>query len=393
MLKKSGGKPSLFFIYLTIFINLVGFGMVFPLLPYYAAEFQASEVMIGFLAASFALAQFLFSPFWGSLSDRVGRKPIISIALLGLSVSFLVFAFAHNLTWLFISRFLQGVFSGAALPVAQAYVADITSKEERIKGMGNLGGSLALGFIFGPAIGGLLSTVDISFPFLAAGFVAIINFILVQVFLRESLKEKSKKLVITTGLFNFKRMFFALKGEMGALFILIFLWSYALSNNQVAVPLLGYEHLNLSAPSIGLFFSGMGVVSALIQMVFLSKVTRKIGEHKTAVFGLLIMAVSLFLMPFSPVAGVMATFMLTVALGSSLARPTITTLISKGTDQGQGAIMGVSTAFESFGRILGPLLGGWLYSVFGYSTPFTLSAALILIGLFFVIQRKGFLRD
>src|SRR3972149_1914504 len=152
-------KPPLFLLYLTIFVNIIGFGMVFPLLPFYARHFQASEFTVGLLAGSFAIAQFILSPIWGRLSDRYGRKPIIAIALLGLSFSFLLFGLANSLTWLFVGRVLQGVFSGAALPVAQAYVSDVTSKEERIKGMGNLGASLSAGFIFGPGIGGTLSAI------------------------------------------------------------------------------------------------------------------------------------------------------------------------------------------------------------------------------------------
>lgn len=379
-------RPSLFFIYLTIFVNLIGFGMVFPLLPFYAKLYNASDTTIGLLAASFAIAQFLFSPMWGRLSDRYGRKPVISLALLGLSVAFLVFGIAHNLEWLFISRFLQGVFSAAALPVAQAYVADVTTKEERIKGMGNLGAALALGFVFGPGLGGVLSGISVPFPFFAAAGLAIVNFSLVQLFLPESLSKKAEKLMMKEGFLDIKQMYKGLKGELGYLLVMIFLWSYALSNNQVAVPLLGYEHLNLSTTTVGIFFSGVGAISALVQSVFIYKVTRCFGEHKTAVLGLVIMAVALFLMPFSKVGLLMGGFMMLGAVGSGLARPTLTTLVSKETKEGQGTTMGIATAFESMGRILGPLLGGWLFSNFGFHSPFTISAVVIFITLLFVVQ-------
>ena len=199
--------------------------------------------------------------------------------------------------------------------------------------------------------------------------------------------------MIKEGFLNVGRMYKELKGGMGYLFVMIFLWSYALSNNQVAVPLFGYEYLNLSAIAIGLFFSCNGAVSVLVQSVFIYKVTHCFGEHKTAVFGLVIMAVALFLMPFSKVGLVMGVFMMLMALGSALARPTLTTLVSKETKEGQGTTMGVATAFDSMGRILGPILGGWLFASFGFHSPFTTTTVLILITLLFVVQIKGFFRN
>lgn len=390
---EKGKKPRLFFIYLTIFINIIGFGMVFPLLPFYAQHFQASETTIGILASSFAIAQFLLSPIWGRLSDRIGRKPVIAISLIGLSFSFLLFGLANNLLWLFLGRILQGAFSAAALTVAQAYVADVTTKTDRIKGMGNLGASLAAGFIFGPAIGGILSTVNFSFPFFAASILALLNFISVLLFLPESLSKRTEKLVIQEGFFNFKPMYQALKGELGSLFILTFLWSFALTNNEVAVPLFSSEKLNLSVWAVGLYFSVMGIISALVQSVFLSRITQKLGEHKTSVLGLSIMAVGLFLIPFSLAGSFLLLFMIIMALGSALSRPTLASLISKETKEAQGTTMGVFSSFESLGRVFGPVLGGWLFSNFGFHSPFTLSAVLIFITLIFVVQIKGFFRD
>lgn len=392
MLNRFKNQTPLFFIYLTIFVNLVGFGMVFPLLPFYAQKFAASEAVIGLLASSFAIAQFIFSPIWGRVSDRFGRKPVISIALIGLSGAFLVFAIAQNLTWLFISRFLQGVFSAAALPVAQAYVADVTTRQERIKAMGNLGAALALGFIFGPAIGGILSNIKFELPFLAASLVAFLNFLSVRIFLPESLTKRVEELVLKEGFLNIKHMYQGLKGELGAFFILVFLWSYGLSNNQVAVPLFAAERLHLSAAEVGLYFSGMGIVSAIVQIFLLSKIAKAVGEHKTAILGLGIMSVALFLMPFSVVGFMMATFMMIVSFGSAITRPTINSLLSKETHEGQGTTMGVATAFESLGRILGPLLGGVLFYKFGFHSPFTVYAFVLSLSLLFVVRHRHFLK-
>lgn len=392
-MEKDTRKPPLFFIYLTTFVTIIGFGMVFPLLPFYAKHFNASDTTIGLLASSFAIAQFLFSPIWGRLSDRFGRKPIIAIALFGMSFSFLLFGLSNSLTWLFVARILQGVFAAAALPVVQAYISDVTSKEERIKGMGKMGASLAAGFIFGPGIGGTLSAIHFSFPFFVASLVAFLNFISVLIFLPESLTQKAEKLLIKEGFFNIKHMYHGLKGELGSFFILAFLWSFALTNNEVMVPLFGSERLNLEASTIGYFFSAQGVLAAFMQSVLIYKITHLFGEHKTVVFGLSIMAIGLFLIPFAKSALFLLMFMVTMTLGSSMTRPTLATLVSKETKEGQGTTMGIFASFESLGRVIGPLLGGWAFATFGFHSPFTISAVLILLTLIFVVQIKGFFRS
>lgn len=392
-MQKTVREQPLFFLYLTVFINIVGFGMIFPLLPLYAREFQASETLIGFMAASFAVGEFFFAPFWGRLSDRFGRKPIILLCLSGISLAFASFAFANNLSWLFISRFLQGVFAGGVLTSASAYVADMTSKEDRIRGLSRLGASLATGFIFGPAIGGILSSFNHQLPFFAAAALTIIDLIFVYFLLKESLTKSEERVIIKEGFLNIKAMYRGLRGDLGTFFILIFLWSYALSNNQVAIPLFGTEILGLSAALIGVFFSLQGLTSGSVQWFLLEKIVRRFGEYKIVLFGLLIMTVSLFLLPFSPFPLVMTIFMITFSLGSAIIRPTLQTLISKHTHEGQGTTMGIASAFESSGRILGPILGGWLFSTFGFHSPFTVSAILILLTLIFVVQIKGFLKS
>lgn len=392
-MEKIRKQPPLFFLYLTVFITIVGFGMIFPLLPFYARQFNASEWTVGLLAASYAIAQFLLSPVWGRLSDRYGRKPIIIISLLGLSFSFLFFGLTDSLSGLFIARILQGIFSAASISAASAYVADVTSKEERIKGMGHLGASFSAGFIFGPGIGGTLSAVHLSFPFFMAAGLALVNFISVLLFLPESLSEKAEKLNIKEGFFNLKHMLYALKGEMGSFFILAFLWSFALTNNEVAVPLFGMERLKLSVSTIGYFFSIQGILAVIMQSVLLYKITHFFGEHKAVVLGLTIMAIGLFLVPFAKSHILLLIFMVLMTLGSSMTRPTLASLVSKQTKEGQGTTMGIFSSFESLGRVFGPLLGGWLFSTFGFHSPFTISAVLILLTLVFVVQIKGFFRN
>ncbi len=386
-------QPPLFFLYITVFITIVGFGMIFPLLPFYARQFNATEWTVGLLAGSYAIAQFFLAPLWGRLSDRYGRKPIIVISLLGLGISFVLFGLANSLFWLFAARILQGVFSAAAISSVHAYVSDVTTPDERIKGMGNLGASFSAGFIFGPGMGGILSSINLSFPFFAAGILALINFFLVLKFLPESLSKKTEIFTLKEGLFNIKHMYSGLKGELGSFFILTFLWSFALTNNEVAVPLFGMEKLNLSVSNIGYFFSVQGLLAMFMQALIVFKVTKLIGEHKAVVVGLMIMALGLFLVPFAKSGVFLLIFMVLMTVGSSITRPTVATLVSKKTKEGQGTTMGIFASFESLGRIFGPILGGWLFANFDFHSPFTVSAVLILLTLIFIVQIRNFFRD
>lgn len=235
--------------------------------------------------------------------------------------------------------------------------------------------------------------INFAFPFFAASAIAAVSFISVLIFLPESLSKKAEQLTIKEGFLNFRHMYAGLKGELGTFFILTFLWSFALTNNEVAVPLFGSEKLNLSAATIGYFFSAQGLLAALVQSVFIYKITHLFGEHKTVILGLLIMAIGLFLVPFAKIPLFLLVFMVMMTLGSAMTRPTLATLVSKGTKEGQGATMGIFASFESLGRVFGPLLGGWLFSSFGFHSPFTVSAVLILVVLIFVVQIKSFLRN
>lgn len=344
------------------------------------------------LAGSFALAQLLSSPFWGILSDRFGRKPIILLGLLGLSLSFLVFAFAANLTALFISRFVQGLFSGAVMPSSRAYIADVTSKEDRIKSMGRIGGAIALGVIFGPAIGGFLAQGSLVMPFFVAAAIAALNLVLVFFFLPESLKIKRHfKMTIQLAWLSFPQIWQGLKGALMPMFVLAFIWSFAVSNNQLNVPLLGIEKFHLGTGAIGIGFGLMGVVSLITQFFLLTPITNFFGRHKTIVGGLLLMALAFAIMPFLPAITPLFYLAMAIAgLGSSVVRPIVTALISLETKQPQGITMGTANAFESLGRLLGPLLGGLLLGLFGFQAPFLFSGFIIITVLVLVLKKTNF---
>ncbi|MBI2577972.1 MAG: MFS transporter, partial [Candidatus Wildermuthbacteria bacterium] len=306
--------------------------------------------------------------------------------------SFLLFGFAASLPILFISRFLQGVFAGAVLPAARAYAADITAKQERVKVMGRIGASLSLGVIFGPAIGGIFAGVNLSFPFFAAAIVALVNFFFVLFFLPESLTQKTngilrvKKLLFS----NFSALWHGMQSSITPLLVLAFLWSFTFSNNQVAVPLLGLERFRLTPADIGILFAILGGVSAIVQFFFLEKIAKKIGQHKTIFFGMAVMAIGFAMMPFSPSTIFLYAATGIAGLGSAVTRPIITALISEETTMEQGATMGMANAYESLGRFIGPLAGGFLFGVLSF-LPFVLAGTVVgIVLLSLLFFKKGF---
>ena len=329
------------------------------------------------------------------LSDKFGRRPIILVGLLGSTASFLVFGLAGSLSMLFISRFFQGVFSAASIPAARAYIADITTKEERIREMGRIGASLALGVILGPAIGGLLAETNHALPFFGAAAVAGASFLFVFKFLPESLSVKSQNsLALKKNLFaSILKIKTGLQSSLMPLFLLSFFWSFLMSNNAVAVPLLSIEVFRADASDIGMLFVVMGIVAAIVQFFLISKIAALFGDRAVIVGGLILMALGFMIMPFLP-ANLMLLYVAVAiaALGSAIARPVITALISKETKEGQGATMGTANAFESLGRLIGPLLGGLLFA-FGMAIPFVFSAITVLLALVFIIATTNFLKQ
>lgn len=388
-------KPSnFFFIYLAVFVSVIAFSMIFPLLPIYGRYFHASELTIGLLAASFALAQLLCSPFWGALSDRLGRKPVILIGLAGLTGSFLIFAVSGNLLALFLARILQGAFSGAVMPSARAFIADVTSNEQRVGALGKLGAAQGLGLIMGPAIGGIFSTQGLAIPFFAAALAGAINFFFVFLLLPESLKEKVHATMHAKLAFHaFSRIARGLKDSLAPLFLLSFVWSFAISNNQVTIPLIGTDKFHIDTIAMGIGFTAMAITSSITQFFFIAPLSRFFGHVKIVSAGLLGMALAFFLIPLVPsnmffLYGTLAL----VGFGSALARPVITALITEETTQPQGLTMGIAHSFESLGRLLGPLLGGFLF-MFGSSTPFFFSAGIVALSVIFVFQKARLIRS
>lgn len=370
---------NLFFLYLTVFITFFGFSMVFPLLPYYALEFNATPAQVGFLAASHALANFFTSPVLGRLSDKVGRRPVLIGGLLAGAASLSLMGFANSLLMLLLSRIAHGVVAAAIMPTARAYIGDTSPPSERIAAMGKIGAAHAAGLLFGPALSSFLVGIGgISLPFFAAGAVSLFNAISVTFVLAESLKRKNKKLAIKGGFLDFLKMPKILRSELGLLFLILFAWSFTMSQKQVSFPLFGKDQFNIGASEIGYFFTATAVISILMQGFLLPRIVRVLGEKTTIFTGLVVMGGSTLVLPFMRTFWVMLLFYLLWGVGSSLNRPTAEGVISRITKIGQGTTMGLAHSFESLGRVLGPLLGGVLFGE-DPAAPFVVSALMVIV--------------
>lgn len=367
-------KSRLLVIFLTVFIDLVGFGIIIPLNPYIAREFHATPFEIGLLLSVYSIAQFIFSPIWGALSDRIGRRPVIMIGLLGGGLSYLLFAFATALPLLFISRALAGVFGGN-ISTAHAYIADVTSPSERSKGMGLIGAAFGLGFIFGPLIGAGLGIVGqhlgsapplgLSFSALGSAILCLLNFGLAWFVLEESLTPETRAAAARRVRANrVKEIFRHLsKPVVGSLMIVFFLSGLAMAQMEAMLFPYVSDRFGWSLEKASMGFAYVGVLMVITQGYLIRKWMPRFGERRVLLCGLAAFALSLLLIPLSFNVWLLAVTMTLLALGNGMMRPPNLGLISLATAPSeQGAVLGVTNSLASLGRILGPALGGWLYS-------------------------------
>ncbi len=394
----TSNKSRLAVIFFTVFLYLVGFGVVIPIIPILSRDFGATALETGLLLSVYSLMQFLFSPFWGQLSDKWGRRPILLFCLVGEGLSYIVFAWARSLEMLFVARLLAGFF-GASLSTASAYISDITPKHERSKGMALIGAAFGLGFVFGPAIGGLLAVwghnissaphFDTSFSAYWVSGLCFAIFLFGLRFLTESLNEKSESAAKKK---RFSLMWHYLSGKtVGPLLNVFFLSSLAMSCMEATLILFMGEKYHWSVKDVSFGFAYIGVIIIFTQGFLVRRLLPKWGERKVLRLGLILFAVGLTGIALAPNLAFMTLTMTLLSVGNGLTNPSIMGSISiLAETKEQGAAMGVTQSMASLGRILGPALGGFIYGAVTIQSPFFVSGALAFaaLGIVFAIYKS-----
>ncbi|HEX7284329.1 MAG TPA: MFS transporter [Vicinamibacterales bacterium] len=367
-------------IFVTVFIDLLGFGIIIPLLPFYAESFGASAFTIGLLNTSFSLMQFLFSPIWGRWSDRIGRKPIILIGLLGSCLSYVTMALAPSLTLLFVARIVGGI-AGANIPTAQAYIADVTTPENRAKGMGMVGAAFGLGFIFGPALGGLLSRYSPATPMWFAAALCLANFVAAWFLLPESRRASAS----TRTLGRMEAFRHAMKQPTLLLVLsLYFIVTMAFSAFEATFALFTEAKFGYTTTSIGFLFAFIGLILSLIQGVFVGKVVKRVGERRLIPAAIFLISLSIGLIPFVWNVPTLLVALAILAVGMGFNNPSLSSMVSKlSHEDDQGGVLGLASSIASLGRVVGPAWGGYLYDAYGMTTPY-LAAASVMFTAFIV---------
>jgi DHA1 family tetracycline resistance protein-like MFS transporter len=367
----------LLIIFLTIFVNLVGFGIIVPLLPFYAQTFGASPLTIGLLFAVFSLCQLLAAPALGDLSDRYGRRPVLVFSLAGTVVSFVMLAMAHSVTMLFLARIVDGL-SGGNISTARAYVADITAPEDRARAYGLIGAAFGLGFIFGPALSGILARVSYTAPIWAAAGITVVATLMAWAWLPETVHRTR------AGTGNpFRYLPELLRRPLVRRVLVIdFVYWTSFAIFQTTFALFTARRFGFDAPKTGYVFAAFGVLGAVIQGGFIRPIVRRLGDKSTFMLGL---ACGAFGLLACAMVDSVPLFMLTLvplAFGIGFGHPTMASLVSLVADgDEQGRVQGAAGAVESLGRTIGPVWGNASLERIGEAAPYVSAATLLLLTL------------
>jgi DHA1 family tetracycline resistance protein-like MFS transporter len=378
----------LFSIILVVFIDLLGFSLIIPLLPYYAQTFNASDTTIGLLLASYAAAQLIGAPLLGRASDRFGRRPILLISIFGTFLGFLLFGFARSLTMLFASRILQGI-TGGNLSVAQAYITDVTDSKSRNRGLGMIGAAFGLGFIIGPSLGGLLSNISYSVPAFVASALSFINLILIAFWLPESLTAETRaRMTQNKPVFSLSALLEALKHPLtGPLLITRFLYSLAFVILQSIFSLFALKRFGMSVVATGFVLTYVGVVSVFTQAWLVGRLSQRFRDTILIQSGLLLLALGLLAWAFAPSVLLLVLSVTPIALAGGMLNTIVPSALTKTVEpQEVGGILGLATSIESSTRVISPLLGGFLLDKVSYWAPGTFGALLLLITFVYVLR-------
>ena len=373
-------------IFLIVFIDMLGFGLILPLLPYYAESFGASDTVVGLLVASYAASQLIGAPILGRLSDRFGRRLILLLSLFGTLLGFLLLGFAQTLVILFAARILDGL-TGGNISVAQAYISDVTDAKNRSKGLGMIGAAFGLGFIIGPASGGLLSQWGYAVPaFVAAGLVTI-NLLMVTLWLPESLPpEKRETSANKRPAVTLSALMEALKRPFtGSLLITRFFFGLAFAIFQTIFALYALRRFNLNAQQTGFILTYVGVLAAIVQGGLVGRLNQRYRDDILITFSVALMALSLLGWALAPSVVVLLIVLAPTSFAGGILNTVLSSALTKAVEpQEIGGVLGLSASIESATRVLAPTLGGFLLEQLGAWSPGTFGS-LLLAGLFIYV--------
>lgn len=416
-------------VFLTLFLDILGFGLIIPIQPFYAEHFGASTTVVTWLGASYSLMQFIFAPLWGSLSDRIGRRPVVLVSIAMSVAGFLAFGLAASLPMLFAARMLAG-FGNANAGTVQAIVADVTTSADRAKGMGLIGAAFGLGFIFGPAVGGYTSQFGANVPAFISAALGLLNLVLAYFLLPETHPRKLAERAGTLDAANasgkagghsaaHKRISFdvirqaARFENVRSLFILYLAVTAAFSLMETALSLFienrfvpktilsaseaagaaakaagQAAHLSEAAMYTANVLLVVGIASAVVQGGLISKLTKTLGESKLIVVGISILSLTFFWMPFISTYAWIFPAGILLAIGSGVNQPSLSSLLSRSVDsEMQGSILGTGQSLSALGRVLGPLVSGYLFSL-DDGLPFQVGGLVLLLCLIVALTLK-----
>ncbi|MGK7896589.1 MAG: MFS transporter [Xenococcus sp. (in: cyanobacteria)] len=377
-------------LFASIFIDFIGLGIHFPLLPFSAQKFDADPREIGLLFALYSLMQFIFAPLWGSLSDRFGRRIILLVSIAGSGLSYLWFAWANSLLSLFLARALAGIMGNSAL-VAKAYMADITTPENRTKAMGLLGAAFGLGFTVGPALGGILAGSDpqnpnFQLPFLVAAGLSLVAIIFAFFNLpelsRSNLKVRSENQSLPSSLANIGEIF--RHSHVKWLIGLFFIISFATTGVYSILAVWCVRQWDSWGPQqTGYLFIYCGLLGAYFQTGAIAALRKKLDDNRLLLWALGILGWGFFVLPLSREYYLLVGAMTLATIGESIARPTLNSLLSQSTKKELGKTLGIAQSFGALGQIIGPAWAGTIFSSWGFSWPFWSAAAFLFVPLYF----------
>jgi len=398
----NSSKRNLYILTFVLFVVMLGYGIVIPILPFYVEDMGAGGMELGLLVASYAVMRLICGPVWGSLSDRVGRKPILIIGILGYAITMLWFGLATELWMLFAARILSGILSSATAPTSMAYIGDSTPEQERGGGMGLLGAAGGVGTILGPALGGLLGGEALSLPFFIAAGLSLLSLLLAWLFLPESLPAAQRlqagkagaapggasdstpggaasAAAPAEGLLDVRLWASTIRSPIGVLFALTFISTCGLMIFASVFGLYALERYGFGPQEVGVMMMVLGLVSALGQGGLAGPLTRRWGDEAVIRGGLLATAVGFGWMLLVDSYWMILLSTAFFGLATALQIPALTSLTSRRASLPQGIVMGLSNSFVSLGRIIGPLLGGYLFDA-NIQSPYVAGSLVMVAG-------------